>query len=198
MKLYVSPGACSMSCHIAFEESGLAFEPQIATDDGVWQNIAQLNPQGAVPVLVMDDGKVLTQNIAILNFVAEKAPQAGLLPKAGTLERAQAFQWLSWVASDLHPAFGPLFNPSMTDEARQAQVSKVETLLSQAERHMEGRSYVAGDQFSVADAYLFTVYGWAGHLKISTSGYRNMNAFAARIAERPAVHAVMKREGLLD
>lgn len=197
MKLYVSPGACSMSCHIAFEESGLPVEVEVAKNDASWVKVNELNPQGAVPVLVMKDGQVLTQNIAILNFVAENAPQAGLLPEMGTLDRALAFQWLSWVASDLHPAFSPLFNPHLAAEARTMQVEKLQKLLAQADRHMSGRQFVAGDQFSVADAYLFTVYGWASYQKIPTEQYRNMTEYCGRIAKRPAVQAVMKREGLI-
>jgi glutathione S-transferase len=186
-----------MSCHIAFEEAGLPVDVKIAKSDADWKEIGELNPQGAVPLVVLDDGKVLTQNIAILNYVSERAPQAGLLPKPGTLDRAYAFQWLSWVASDLHPAFGPLFNPSLSEDARKAAIAKVEALLSQVNRHMEGRTFVAGDQFSLADAYLFTVFGWTKFQKIPTDSYSNMNAYMARIAERPAVRNVMKREGLL-
>jgi glutathione S-transferase len=197
MKLFVSPGACSMSCHIAFQESGLPFEAYVAKDDSAWKKIGELNPQGAVPVLVLNDGKVLTQNIAILLFVTENAPQAKLLPNGSALERAYVYQWLSWVGSDLHPAFSPLFNPSITEEARKAQIEKVEKLLAQADRHLNGKEYVAGDQFSVADAYLFTVYGWTKFLKVPTDSYSNLNAYAARIAKRPAVVEVMKREGLL-
>ncbi len=198
MKLYVSPGACSMSCHIAFEEAGLPVEVTVAKDDSAWKSVGELNSQGAVPVLVMNDGTVLTQNIAILNFVAEKAPQAGLLPDLGSLDRAFAFQWLSWVASDLHPAFSPLFNPASTEEVRKAHVEKVQKLFAQVDRHMEGREFVAGNRFSIADAYLFTVYGWAAFLKIPTDSYSNMKAYCGRIAKRPGVYAAMKREGIVS
>jgi glutathione S-transferase len=197
MKLYVSPGACSMSCHIAFEEAGIPVEVQVAKDEAAWKRIGELNPQGAVPILVMNDGKILTQNIAILNFVAENAPQAGLLPAVGSLDRAYAFQWLSFVASDLHPAFGPFFNPALPEEARKAQMEKLDKLLTLVDQHMAGREFVAGSQFSVADAYLFTVFGWTSFLKIPTEKYTNMTAYCGRIAKRPGVIAAMKREGII-
>jgi glutathione S-transferase len=193
MKLYVSPGACSMSCHIAFEESKLAFEPMISK----WDEINQLNPMGAVPVLVLDDGKVLTQNVAILTYVADAAQNSGLLPKLGTFERSQAYQWLSWVASDLHPSFHPLFNDKSSEADRRAGEVTVCSLLDKAEAHLAGRTFMVGDQFTAADAYLFVVYGWTKLLKVPTDKYRNLNSYASRIAERPAVQTVMKREGLL-
>jgi glutathione S-transferase len=186
-----------MSCHIAFEEAGIPVEVTVAKDDAAWKKIGEMNPQGAVPILVMNDGKILTQNIAILNFVAESKPEANLLPKMGTMDRAYAFQWLSWVASDLHPTFGPLFNPQIAPEARKAQIEKLEKLLIQADRHMEGRQFVAGDHFTIADAYLFTVFGWTSFLKVPTEQYRNMTDYCSRMAKRPGVQAAMKREGLI-
>jgi glutathione S-transferase len=192
MKLYVSPGACSMSCHIAFEEAKLPFEAMVSKKD----EVAKLNPQGAVPVLVLDDGKVLTQNIAILTYAAAQAPQANLLPKTGTWEFYQAYQWLSWVASDLHPTIGELYDKSISDEDRAYYVGATHELLEQAEAHMNGKTYLAGEQFTVADMYFFAVYGWTRFLNVPNEKYRNLNAYAARIAERPAVQAVFKREGL--
>jgi glutathione S-transferase len=199
MKLYGAPGACSMSCHIALEESKIPFEASIAKfeERQGWQEIERLNPQGAVPVLVLDDGKVLTQNIAILTYVAERAPAAKLLPEPGTLERAQAYQWLSWVASDLHKAFGLLFNDATPEEAKKQGMASILDMLSQAERHLEGKEFLVGGRFGVADAYFFTVYGWSKWMDVPTDGYKNLNAYAGRILERPAVRAAMKREGLI-
>jgi glutathione S-transferase len=193
MKLYVSPGACSMSCHIAFEEAHLKFEPMISK----WEEVAKLNPQHAVPVLVLDDGKVLTQNVAILTYAADSAPTTGLLPKVGTYERAQAYQWLSWVASDLHPTFGPLFDDALPEADRKESEAAVHKLLAQADQYLAGKTFLAGSQFTIADAYFFTVYGWTKPLKLSTENYRNLNSYAGRIAERPAVQSVLKREGLI-
>lgn len=199
MKLYGLPGACSMSCHIAFEESRIPFEPVIGSysDQAFWAQLKKLNPQQVVPVLQMDDGQVLTQNIAILNYIAERAPQAELLPAVGTWERAQTFQWLSWVASDLHKAMGPLFNEESPESVKNAALESVTSLLTQVNLHLNGKKYLAGERFSVADIYLFTVYGWTRVLKIPTHEYSHLNSFAARVAERSAVRTVLKREGLL-
>lgn len=192
MKLYVGPGACSMSCHIAFEEAHLKFEPMI----GKWEEVAQLNPMGAVPVLVMNDGKVVTQNVAILTYAATQAPQ--LLPKPGTFEHAEAYQWLAWTSSDLHPTFGPLFNDKLPETERKEGEAQIQTLLEIAEKHLTGKNFLAGNQFTIADALFFTVYSWTKALGIPNDKFRSLNAYAARIAERPAVHTVMKREGLLN
>jgi glutathione S-transferase len=193
MKLYLSPGACATSCHIAFEEAHLKFEPVISN----WDDVNKFNPQGAVPVLVFDDGKVLTQNIAILTYAAEMAPNSGLLPKPGTFERVQAYQWLSWVASDLHPTIGELFDESLPEDARKKVAEATYKLFDQAEQYLAGKTYLVGNQFTAADAYLFVVYGWSKHLGLTVDKYRNLNSFAGRIAERPAVQTVLKREGLI-
>lgn len=192
MKLYLSPGACSMSCHIAFEEAGQQFEPMISRKD----EVEKLNPMGAVPVLVLDNGTVLTQNIAILTHVAELKPASGLLPAMGSIERAQTYQWLSFVASDLHPAFGPFFG-KLSDSERAESVEEVGTLLKIVERHLADKPFLIGQQFTAADAYLFVVYGWSKHVKIPTDAYPNLNAHSARVFERPAVQRAMKREGLI-
>ena len=192
-KLFLSPGACSMSCHIAFEEAHLKFEPMIDK----WDDVARYNPMHAVPVLVLDDGKVVTQNVAILTYAAGQAAQANLLPPQGTFEHAQAYQWLSWVASDLHPTFGPLFNDKIQETERKETEEEVHGLLEIADKHLAGKTFLMGNQFTIADAYLFTVYGWTKPLKISTDKYRNLNSYASRIAERTAVQTVLKREGLI-
>ena len=191
MKLYVSPGACSMSCHIAFEEAGMKYDLAV----GDWDTVGSLNPMGAVPVLTLDDGKTLTQNIAILTYAATKAPK--LLPALGTYDFAETYQWLSWTASDLHPAFGPLFSDSITPEAQKESETEVHTLLAIAEKHLKGKDFIAGNQFTLADAYFFTVYSWTKGVEIPTDAYPTLNAYSARVAERPAVMKAMKDEGLL-
>lgn len=190
-KLYVSPGACSMSCHIAFEEAKIPFEAKIK----MYDEVAKLNPMGAVPVLVLEDGKVLTQNMAILTFAASQAPS--LLPKPGSYEFMQAYQWLAWTSSDLHPTFGPLWDSELPEAQRKETMEEVKELLEIADAHLGKNKYLAGDQFTIADALFFTVSSWAGHHKISTGSFRNLASYQARIAERPAVQAVMKREGLI-
>jgi glutathione S-transferase len=200
MKLYLSPGACSLSCHIAFEEAKLPYEPVLAKGDqevAVWSEIGKLNPQKAVPILKFEDGTVLTQNIGILNYVAEKAPASGLLPVAGSIERAQVFRWLSWVGADLHKTIGGLFDPSITPAEREQVIGATDKLLTEADAYLEGKTFLVGEKFTVADCYLFTVYGWTKFLKVPNQKYSNLNAYSARVFERPAVQAAMLSEGLI-
>lgn len=197
MKLYLSPGACSMSCHIAFEEAGIKFEPILTSDE-----IKKLNPMHAVPVLQFEandpfPGQVLTQNIAILSYAASTPGGAKLLAKPGTLEHARTYQWLSFVAADLHPSFSPLWREGLPEADRKNQVQIIGELLEIVEKQLGESKFIAGNDFSIADAYLFTVYGWCPYVKIDTSAYKNLNAYSARVFERPAVQAVMKREELI-
>lgn len=199
MKLFTAPGACSLSCHIAMEEAKIPFEATVAGWDNpaVWAEIGKLNPQDLVPVLVLDNGKPLTQNIGILTYIAERAPQANLLPPAGTVERAQVYQWVSWVGADLHKAFHPLFDDSASETDKKAGLEHVTSLLEEADRHLEGRNFLVGNTMTIADCYLFTVYSWTRPSKVPTDKFRNLNAYHSRIVERPATQAAMKREGLL-
>ncbi len=194
MKLFVSPGACSMSCHIAFEEAGLKFDAVISNE----AEVNKLNPLHAVPVLQFNDGKVLTQNIAILTYAANTPEGSKLLPKPGTFEFAKAYQWLSFVASDLHPSFSPLWDDSITPEARTEAVTDVCEYLAYADKELANKSFIAGNEFTIADAYLFTVYSWTKFVKIDTAPFANLNAYSTRIYQRPAVQKVMAREGLLN
>ena len=199
MKLYFSPGACSMSCHIALAESGLPFEvSKIDLQAGAVNTpeYKRLSPLGVVPVLQLDDGRILLQNLAIITYVADLKPEVKLLPAFGTYERAQAFQWLSFVASDLHPTFAALFVPDAMTKNPSA-VEQANLLLGYAERHLDGRKYLLGEQFSGADAYLYTVFGWAKYVGLPTGDFRNLIAFSSRISERPAVQRVLKAEGLI-
>lgn len=198
MKLHFAPGASSLSCHIALEESRLAYQTGRCEfeDDSTWSTVEKLSVQGAIPVLELDDGKVLTQSLAILLHVAEKAPQAALLPAAGTFERAQAYQWLFWAATDLGKAISPLFFDSTSKEKREEATQEVNTLLKQVDTYLANRQYLAGNAFSIADAHLFAVYGWTKWVKLPTENFRNLNAYCGRLFERPAFQKVMKAEGL--
>ncbi len=194
MKLYVAPGACSMSCHIVFEEAKIKFEPMISK----WEEVNRINPMGAVPVLQFDDGKFVTQNVAIMSHAAYLAPQSNLMPKPGTEENTQAYMWLSWVASDVHPAFHPLFNDKLPEADRKKAADHVIELLTIAEHHLGTHDFLVSDHFTCPDAYLFTVFNWTRILKLPTENLRHLNAYWGRIAERPAVQTVMKREGLIQ
>lgn len=198
MKLYLSPGACSMSCHIAFEEAGLKFEPMLNAQN----EIKKLNPMESVPVLQFEStdaypNQVLTQNIAIMTYVGSTPQGAKLFPKPGTYEYMNTYKWLSFVAADLHPAFSPLWREGLKEEEKTQCVANIKGLLMTVNDQLGKTEYIAGSQFTAADAYLFTVYGWCNFLKIDTHEYKNINTYSTRIYQRPAVQAVMKREGLL-
>ncbi len=201
MKLYYAPGACSLSPHIALIESGLPFSLEKVdigagrTETG--EDYAAVNARGYVPALRLDSGEVLTEGAAIVQFIADRAPAAGLAPQAGTLERARLQEALNFIASEVHKAFSPLFRPATDeqgkDDARKAvarRLGQVEAMLS------DGRSHLLGDAFSVADGYLFTVVNWTGHVGIALDPWPKLQGFMARLAQRPAVRQAMAAEAL--
>ncbi len=208
MKLYYSAGSCSTCCHIALEEAGLKHEA-IAID---WDNasdpniavIEKLNPLGTLPVLGFEGGKVLSQNLAILTYIADQAPEKKLLPAHGTFERAEAMNWLSFVASDLHKSVGGLFATESfsEDKTKQADyrtwgLANANRTLSFLNESLAGKDYLMGKQFTVADAYAFVVVGWTKWLGISLEPYAHIRSYQNRVLERPAVQKILKLEGLL-
>lgn len=205
MKLYYSAGSCSTSCHITLEESGLPYEA-IAIDWDKPEDLAlvkKYNPLGTLPVLLADGDKVLAQNAAIHTYVAELAPDKKLLPPAGTLERAEAMHWLSFVAADLHKSFSPLFglhnispDKGVQETVRAWATEGVKEGLSYLESRLAGRDYVMGRDFTVVDAYAFIVVGWSQWLNISLEPYANIQAHQTRVRSRPAVRKVFEAEGL--
>lgn len=207
MKLYYSAGSCSTSCHISLEESGMKYEAiEVDFDNPSDPNLAltgKLNPLGTLPVLVLDDGQHLDQNIAIHTYAADHGPNKGLLPSVGSFERAQAMNWLAFVSTDLHKSIGGLFGiPGMTqdkaiqDVIRKAMVSKAEEYISYLDNKLAGRDYLMGQTFTAADAYAFVVLGWTKWLEIPLTAYKNIGGYMARVAGRPAVAKVLKAEGL--
>jgi glutathione S-transferase len=207
MKLYYSAGSCSMSCHIGLEESGLDYEA-VKVDwgkaDGHLQELESLNPLGVVPVLVTNDGKTLTQNAAILEVIADRKPESGLLPAVGTWERAETLAWLSFVASDLHKSYSPLFGlqsissqETTQGEVREWAMKNVHQHLAHVDARLAGREYLMGSTFTIADAYLFTVLGWSKWVGVKMDDYRNLAAYIDRVYQRPAVQSVLRAEGLL-
>ncbi len=201
MKLYYSPGSCSMASHIALHEAGLAFEPVLASTkthqlaDGT--DYYTINPLGYVPLLELDDGTRLTEGPAILQYVADQAPQKNLAPANGTLQRYRLQSWLTFIGMELHRSFGPLFNPATPQETREQAIARLAGRLKWLDGELTGRTWLSGEHFSVADAYLFTVTNWAARTGVDLSPYTHLAALRARVAERPAVKAVMKAEGLL-
>ena len=201
MKLYFSPGACSLSPHIVLHEAGLAFEPVLASTkthklvDGT--DYYTINPNGYVPLLELDNGERLTEGPAIVQYIADQVPAKNLAPANGTMARYRLQAWLNFVSSELHKGIGGLFNPAMPEEAKVLMRAKGLSRLQWVNQQLEGKHYLMGDAFSVADAYLFTVTNWTRLVGIDTSSLSHLGAFMARMAARPAVQAAMKAEGLI-
>lgn len=201
MKLYYAPGACSLSPHIALREAGLAFEPvkvntkahQLA--DGT--DYYTINSLGYVPVLELDDGTRLREGPAIVQYIADQAPTKNLAPANGTLARYRLQEWLTFIGTELHKGFSPLFNPAMPAEAKEIALTRLNARFQWLDGQLAGRQYLLGDHFSVADAYLFAISGWAVPLKVDLTPYPNLLALRERIAARPAVQDAMRAEGLL-
>jgi glutathione S-transferase len=200
MKLYYSPGACSLSPHIVLLEAGLAFEPVLASvkthklEDGT--DYYGINPKGYVPLLELDSGERLTEGPAIVQYIADKAPEKELAPPYGTMERYRVQEWLNFITSELHKGFGVLFNPAMPEEAKGVMRARLGDRLKWVDAQLEGKQYLMGDSFTLPDAYLFTVTNWGQYVGVDIAGLKNLTAFQARMAARPAVQAAMKAEGL--
>ena len=201
MKLYYSPGACSLSPHIALHEAGLAFEAIPAPTkthqlpDG--SDYYKVNPLGYVPYLVLDSGEALREGPAIVQYIADQVPQKNLAPANGSMARYQLQSWLNFIGTELHKGFSPLFNPAVPAEAKQVFKDRLLSRLTWLDGELAGKQYLMGDQFTVADGYLFTVTNWPAMVGMDITGLANLAAFRARVAARPAVQAAMKAEGLI-
>ncbi len=202
MKLYYSPGACSLASHIALHESGLPFTAIKAPTktkqlpDG--SDYRLINPLGYVPLLELDDGTRLTEGPAIMQYVADQVPAKALAPAAGTLARYQLMGWLNLIATELHKGgFGIFFNPTANDEFKAAARDKLAGRLAWVNEQLEGRTWLMGEAFSVADGYLFTVTNWAKPTGVDLSPYPRLLAWRERMAARAGVQAAMQAEGLL-
>jgi len=200
MKLYYSPGACSLSPHIVLRESGLAFEPVLASTkthklaDGT--DYYTINPKGYVPLLELDDGQRLSEGPAIVQYIGDKAPASGLVPAAGTMARYRQIEWLNFISTELHKSYSPLFNPAMPEEGKAVYRERLKGRYQYINEQLEGKQYLTGDTFTAADAYLFTVTSWAKHVGVDVTGLANLQAYMGRIASRPSVQAALKAEGL--
>jgi glutathione S-transferase len=201
MKLFYSPGACSLSPHIALEESGLPYEAILAPTktkvlpDG--SDYRKVNPLGYVPYLINNDGQGLAEGPAIVQFIADQAPEKKLAPANGTWARYQLQSLLNFIGTEIHKGFGPLFNPATPDEVKAAAKERLAGRLKWIDEQLAGKDYLMGAQFTVADGYLFTVTNWAKPMNIDLTPYANLQAFRARVAARPAVQKAMKDEGLI-
>jgi glutathione S-transferase len=200
MKLYYSPGACSLSPHIVAREAGIDLQlvkvdiktKTFATPGDYWA----INPKGYVPALELDNGEVLTEGPAVVQYLADLKPASGLAPPNGTFARYRLQEMLTYINSELHKSYSPLFNPATLPEVRADRVEYLRKRYGLLDRQLAGSNYLFGERFTVADAYLFTVTNWARPAKVNLSDYGNVEAFQKRVAARPAVQAAMKAEGL--
>ena len=201
MKLYYSPGACSLSAHIALHEAGLTFEGVLTptkthqTPDGT--DYYTINPLGYVPFLVLDDGRTLHEGPAIVQYIADQVPEKNLAPANGTYERYKLQEWLTFIGTELHKNFSPLFTPTTTEEVKAATIAHLMKRLTWVDGELAGKDYLLGSNYSVADGYLFTVTNWARMVGVDISGLVNIGTFRSRVGARPAVIAAMKAEGLI-
>jgi glutathione S-transferase len=202
MKLYYSPGACSLSPHIVLHEAGLQHEAILAStkshklQDGT--DYYSINPLGYVPFLVLDSGETLHEGPAIVQYLADQVPEKNLAPANGTMARYHLQEWLNFIGTELHKGFGPLFNPATPEDYKPAVRERVLGRLQWVDGELANKTYLMGDQFTVADAYLFTVTGWAQFVGVDISALSNILAYRERVLARPAVQAAMKVEGLLQ
>ncbi len=201
MKLYYFSGACSLSPHIVLLEAGLPFtlvkvdSKTKKTESGA--DYLKINSKGAVPALQFDDGRVLTEGPAIVQYLADQKPESGLAPRAGTFERYQLMEILNYLTSEIHKTFGPLFNPATSAELREATVTTLGKKFDWLSGFLGEKTYLLGNTFTVADAYLFTLLNWTGFVKVDLGKWPVLAAYHSRIAQRPKVQAALKAEGLL-
>lgn len=201
MKLYLKPGACSLSPHIVLEEAGLKYDTEVVdlqtkvTTSGA--DYWKINPKGYVPALQLDNGEVITEGPAIIQYLADQVPGKKLAPANGTIERYKLQAWLTFIGTEIHKTFSPFFNPATPAEWKAMCRANLERRFGYVAEQLAGKDYLMGADFSVADAYLFTVMGWAKYIELDLSQWPALAAYQARVAARPAVVAAMTAEGLL-
>ncbi|HEX8662718.1 MAG TPA: glutathione transferase GstA [Beijerinckiaceae bacterium] len=201
MKLYYAPGACSLAPHIVAREAGLRLDldkldfATRKTEGG--EDFSVVNPKGYVPALRLDSGEVLTEVATLVQYLADQAPQSGLAPAAGTIERYRLQEWITFVSTEIHKGFGPLWNPAMPEAAKEIAKANLAKRFAFLDGELAKRPYLTGERFTAADAYLFTVVNWTNIHKIDLSPYPNLKAFMDRVAARPAVRQALQAEGLL-
>ena len=199
LKLYYSPGACSLSPHISLEEAGLPYEAIPASlqdhklQDG--SDYRKINPLGYVPFLVLDNGQTLHEGPAIIQYIADQVPAKKLAPANGTMERYHLQEWLNFIATEVHKSYGILFKPYAPEDFKARVRTDLLARLAWVDAELKGKNYLMGE-FSVADPYLFVVTGWSDHVGLDISQLSNLKAFRERMLARPAVQAAMKAEGL--
>jgi len=201
MKLYYSPGACSLSPHIALLEAGLPYDlvkvdlraKKLENGD----DYLKVNPKGQVPALALDDGELVTEGPVIVQRIADKASAKNLAPARDSAERYKLLEWLNFITGELHKNFSPLFNPTIPDEVKNFFKDRIMGKFKYIDSQLAGRDYLMGKQFTVADGYLYTMLRWADGNKLDLSGLKNLMAYKDRVAARPKVQEALTKEGLL-
>jgi glutathione S-transferase len=201
MKLYYTPGACSLSPHIALLEAGLPYDlvkvdlraKKLENGD----DFLKVNPKGQVPVLALDSGELVTEGPVIVQMIADKVAAKNLAPARDSADRYKLLEWLNFITTELHKNFGPMFSPVLADEAKAFFKDRVMGKFKYVDSQLKGRDYLMGSQFSVADGYLFTMLSWADRMKFDLSDMPNLLAYKARIAARPKVQEALTKEGLM-
>jgi len=202
MKLYYAPGACSLAPHIVLAEAEIAADfvkvdlKAHQTETGV--DYYTINPKGSVPLIELDNGERLTEVSAIVQYIADQKPDAGLAPAADTFERYRLQEWLNFVSSELHKQYSPFFNPATPDAYKEKVMKKLGERFAYLTKHFKDRDYLLGNQFSVADAYLFTILRWSKSVGIQLEPWPALTEFLARVRARSKVSEVMKAEGLAN
>ena len=201
MQLYYSPGACSLATHITLREAGLPFELKRADtktkklEDG--SDFFAINSKGAVPALRLDNGQVLTEGVAVMQYIADQKPETNLAPRNGTLERYRLQEWLNYITSEVHKSFSPLWNPAAGAEVHAYTRANLEKKFDWLNTQLAGKQYLTGETFTIADAYLFAVVNWTNFLGIDLARWPALRDYQARVAARPKVQESMAAEGLL-
>ena len=200
MKLYYAPGACSLSPHIALREAGLDFELERVdlrtkkTQAG--EDYLKINPKGQVPLLALDNGEGLSEGPAVVQYIADQKPEAGLAPRAGTFSRYKLQEWLNFITSELHKSFSPLFSPATPEDYKTTIKESLAKRFDHLDKHLASNQYLHEGRFSVADIYAFVVVNWAGPMKIDIARWPNLQAWHQRILARPKVREALKAEGI--
>jgi glutathione S-transferase len=200
MKLYFSPGACSLAPHIALYEAGLKFQTEkvdLRKKQFSGGDFYKVNPKGSVPVLELEDGTFLTENAVILQYIADHATQKNLIPKAGTMERYRCLEWLNYVATEMHKGFSPLWNSQLPEDARTFFKDALSKKFDYLTEKLKGHTFLMDDQFTVADCYLATILGWHKTLKIDMAKWPSLLEYVERVRTRPGAISALKAEGLL-
>jgi glutathione S-transferase len=201
MKLYYSPGACSLSPHIALLEAGLPYDlvkvdlraKKLENGD----DFLKVNPKGQVPALALDNGELVTEGPVIVQMIADTVPAKNLAPARDSAERYKLLEWLNFITGELHKNFSPLFNPAIPDEVKNFFRDRIMGKFKYLDAQLAGRDYLMGKQFSVADGYLYTMLRWADGHKFDLSGLKNLMAFKERVGARPKVQEALTKEGLM-